>query len=287
MVICNQLIKKWLPVALVVASASVHAFSQAEVSQVQAPAWVQRGDLMMPLTPGMTLKHKDRITTGRGARAYLKLAEGSTVKLGANTQFVFYNASTRKQPVYRGALDVVQGAFRFTTDILQRKQARDLMVRVGTSTVGIRGTDVWGRASAAEDLAVLIEGKVEISRAGESVMLDTPLTRYRATPEEGILPLLQLDPNTLDVLARETEIMAGDGTLLRSGRWRVDLGSVDTQDEALSLYDQARAAGYAARINVRKAGSGLRYDVFIPNLATRAEAEALALRYQSGFRTAI
>jgi cell division septation protein DedD len=56
------------------------------------------------------------------------------------------------------------------------------------------------------------------------------------------------------------------------------LGEADSQDGALDLYDRARQAGYAAAIRSRSEGEAYRYRVFIRNLPSRAEAEALAAR---------
>jgi len=64
--------------------------------------------------------------------------------------------------------------------------------------------------------------------------------------------------------------------VLRGGKWRVTLASVATQDEALSVYDQLRTAGYAAEIHPVKAGEKRVYVVRISRLPTKADAEALA-----------
>jgi hypothetical protein len=53
--------------------------------------------------------------------------------------------------LFTAALDVSKGAFRLTTDIFQKFQRqRAINVRTGTVTIGIRGTDVWGRSNERE-----------------------------------------------------------------------------------------------------------------------------------------
>lgn len=253
----------------------------AVVDTVQAPAWLTRGGQVLPLTPGMEVKDTDRINTGANARAYIKLAEGSTVKLGENTQFVFYSEMKQPSDHFRGVLEIAKGAFRYTTGLLGKLKTRDLSVRVGVSTIGIRGTDVWGRAHEAEDMAVLIEGKVEMSRGSESMLLDKPLIQCRVPRDAAMLPLEKIDMSTLESLARETEILPGDGALAKGGRWKLMLGESDNQASALALYDRARNAGYAARIKVSKQAEAHVYTVHLPGFASQAEALAAAPRLKA------
>ncbi|HSB48795.1 MAG TPA: hypothetical protein VLD15_04705, partial [Burkholderiales bacterium] len=51
------------------------------VEGVVSPAWVERGGARLPLAVGMQLNDRDRVVTGSGSRALLRLAEGSAVKL--------------------------------------------------------------------------------------------------------------------------------------------------------------------------------------------------------------
>jgi hypothetical protein len=46
--------------------------------------------------------------------------------------------------VFRAALTVLAGAFRFTTDALDNRK-RDVAVKAKLVTAGIRGTDLWGK----------------------------------------------------------------------------------------------------------------------------------------------
>lgn len=255
------------------------------VEQVLAPAWLVRAGQSQPLAPGMALRDGDRVQTGAGARAYLLLGDGGRVKLGASTQFLIARAGDAESAdgmdangVYRAALDIVTGAFRYTTDLLKKLQPRDLSVRVGTTTIGIRGTDIWGRASPDEDMAVLIEGRVELTRGTETVIMSEPLSQYHAPRGGAIQPLGRIDPVALGELARETEIPASSGASSLQGRHVAALGSFATQAEALARYDQVRGAGYAARIRVAGQDGAYRYSVYLPGLASRAEAQAVAAR---------
>lgn len=268
------------------------AVSQATIETVQMPAWVERNGRTQPLAVGMEVQSGDRIRTGNQARAYLKLAEGSIVKLGENATLGFYSRSLKPDRIFKGALDVLKGAFRFTTNALQRTRSqRDLTIRVGTATAGIRGTDVWGKSDAERDLILLIEGKIEIRHAGSTLELDQPQV-YFAAPRNAAAQLRPVDPEDLRQWARETEILPGDGAMQRGGKWRVRLARVGSQREALVVYDSVRQAGYAAQIKVREApqdklekAEQWEYEVVLAQLPNQQEAAVVAqkIKTQLGF----
>jgi len=54
------------------------------------------------------------------------------------------------------------------------------------------------------------------------------------------------------------------------------LASVDTQQDALKIYDAVRAGGYAAEIRPHEAAGKHTYDVRLSQLPSKVEAQALA-----------
>ena len=253
----------------------------ATVEAVQSPAWLDRGGRSMPLAAGMELKSGDVLRTGPGARAYLMLAEGSRVKLGEVAQFTFYTTSQRPEKSFRGALDIVAGAFRFTTATLKRAMPREVAIRVGTATVGIRGTDLWGRTDKNGDLVALLEGRIEITRAGQTTELAQPMTYFDA-PTGKPAEVKTLDQETLARLARQTEIMAGDGVARAKGKWRILAGTAPSEEAALELYDRIREAGFAARVRPRRMeGGGWNYELRLGGYSSAAEAGVAAARLQA------
>ncbi len=266
--------------ALLFATA-VLAAAPATVEAVQSPAWRDRGGVTVPLAAGMELKSGDVLRTGSGARVYLMLAEGSRVKLGEAAQFTFNTTSLRPEKSFRGALDIVTGAFRFTTARLKKALPRDVAIRVGTSTIGIRGTDLWGKTDKDGDLVALLEGRIEITRAGQTTELAQPMTYFDA-PTGKAAEVKALDSETLVRLARQTEIMVGDGAARARGKWRVLAGTVASEEAALELYDRIRNAGFAARIRPRAAeGGGWSYELRLVGYSSAAEAEVAAARLKA------
>ena len=262
------------PPALAAPNAVVHA--------VQMPAWLDRAGRVTPLVPGQEMKSGDRVRTGEGARAYLKLPEGSLVKLGASAQLVFQTPPV-EDSTYRAAMDVLAGAFRFTTATVQKLRKRDVSIRVGTATIGIRGTDVWGRSGNDSDLVMLLEGQIELQPAlGEAFAMNEPNIVFTAAKGGAAAPLTVATPREIATRARETEIQSGDGAARSHGRWQLFLGSFAGQDAALAVYDQAQDKGFAARIRPGRDASGtLHYAVVLPGFADQAEAMAAALRLKA------
>jgi hypothetical protein len=267
----------------------VLAAPAATVEVVQAPAWRERDGITVPLAAGMELKGGDVLRTGPDARAYLMLAEGSRVKLGEAARFTFHSHSLRPQKHFRGALDVSAGAFHFTTGKRAKARPHDMAIRVGATTIGIGGTDLWGWTDGDGGMVALLEGRIEITRAGQTTRMDQPMNYFDA-PRGHTAKVKVLDPTVFRTLARQTEILPGDGAARAKGKWRV-LAAVATNEEAaLELYDQIREAGFAARIRPRAAEvEGWRYELLLSGFSSAAEAEVVALRLKTatGLKTSV
>ena len=266
-----------LLLALLLTSTTVFAVPAGLVDAVQAPAWRVRGEIQEPLVPGMAVENGDRIKTGTGARVYVKLAEGSTVKLGEAAELNLHSRSLKPRQFFRGALDVLTGAFRFTTSQAAKLKNRELAIRVGTATIGIRGTDVWGKSGKDQDLVMLIEGRIEVKHAGGNVVdMAEPLSVFVAPKGGAPLPLSQATQEELTSRAAETDLDPANGALRPHGQFSVKLGDGLDESGALALYDKVRKAGYNARIRPVADGEGWRYEVLIKGFASRKDAERAA-----------
>ena len=255
------------------------AAPNAVVDAVQAPAWRERAEQRLPLTPGMTLENRDRVITGNGARAIIQLGDGSAVKFGENVSVAVNAMKQEKSGSFSAALDVVKGAFRLTTDIFRKYQTqRAINVRTGTVTIGIRGTDLWGRSDSEKDFVCLLEGRIAVSHPqGEPTELTEPLQFYGAEKGKAPGPVASVEREQLAKWALETELQDAFGTQKQGGRWSLRFGQY-SEVEALALYDQFNAAGYAAKIMPLRADGGFVYEVRLGQLVTEREARALADR---------
>jgi hypothetical protein len=264
---------------------STPARADAWVSAVQMPGWIERAGVREPLSPGAVLRAGDVVVTGAGGRALVRLAEGSTVKLGESGRLAFSDlrVSRGATTVLAGLFDIAQGAFRFTTAAVQRRNsARDLQIRISTVTAGVRGTDLWGRGTAEREIVCLIEGSITVTRGSEApIQMSEPLSFFIAPVGAPALPVAPVDPKQLAQWASETEPVAGAGAAVEGGRWRVSVLRSADQGEALKSYDALRNAGFDARIRTTRgtdAAPGAGYDVGIGSLSSQAEARGLAAR---------
>ena len=267
--------RKVLFAALLLASTLAAAAPAAFVEGVQMPAWVDRAGHRQPVVPGMELKPGDRLTTGPGSRLAVRLSEGSTVKLGENGTLHLAELSPTKK-IFKAALGVLEGAFRFTTDVLAKSRPREIDIKVATVTAGIRGTDLWGKSTGDKQIVCRIERKIAVGAQGEAPLtMDEPLQFYRR--EQDITqPVGKVDEAQLAEWAKETEIEKGKGAARRGGKWKITLLSAARQVEVLDAYDRVREAGYGAQIFPARAGEKRVYLLQIRGLPSKDDADALA-----------
>ena len=195
--------KTWLAVASLAAVLPVAGAPAVVVEAVQDPAWVERGGKSTRLQPGAELRAGDKLRTGEDGRVRMKLAEGSTVKIGK--QATFGVEKVEPDGVFRATFTATAGAFRFTTDPARKGEAREVEIRTLNVTAGVRGTDFWGKSTPEREFVVLIEGRIAVGPTGQPpVTLSVPLDYYE---RRGVLASVrQLDAATLAEYARETEM---------------------------------------------------------------------------------
>jgi hypothetical protein len=254
----------------------------AAVEAVQWPAWVERGGAgRRPLQAGDTLAAQDRLLTGSGGRALLRLADGSGVKLGENAELGITALRRSDADVLKAALDVARGAFRFTTGLFAASlQRREVDVRVATITAGIRGTDLWGKSDGERDLVCLLEGRISVTHPQVPLAqkLDRPLSFVAAAKGQAPGAIVTADAAQVAAWSRETETEVGAGIARAGGMWTLGLATVASQEEALRLVDAASELGVPASVRPIGAADARRYRVRVTRLASRDEAAALAKR---------
>jgi hypothetical protein len=257
----------------------------AMVEAVQLSASVLRGGVSTPLAPGMELGSRDQVRTGPQSRVVLRTADGSTVKLGEQGSFFLDSARMREDNVFEAAMRIAEGAFRFTTEALEKFGGRrEVNITVKTVTAGIRGTDLWGKSTSDSQIVCLIAGTIEVTSPGERPFtMDRPLSFYAL---EGDLSraIATVPPGQFREWAAETETQPGRGVSRRGGKWKIAIAT-GKYDDTLKIYDELRKAGYPAEIVPSKAGEKRVYGVRLSNFETREDAEFVAddLKRQAGF----
>lgn len=262
---------KLIGAILLLLAQAVLAAPAGVVETVQFPAFLDRNGLTVPVSAGIELQQNDAVRTGEGGRLLIRLPEGSALKLGQNAHFQFDAVAVKKDGVFQAALQVLQGAFRFTTSPLAKKRPRNVSIGIArTLTIGIRGTDLWGRAREDKDVVCLIDGKIEVTgNDAKTVTLDQPLQFFQSTRTAPPLPVAFLDKAQLDEWATATELDTGKGAATTKGAWRVVASGFASHDDAVGTNRALRANGYPAEI-------GALNTVQITGLLGELEAETLA-----------
>lgn len=253
-----------------------NAEDSVTVEYVQAPAWVKDNNSLKALYPGQTLKQEQQVITGNSGKTVLKLSEGSAIKLGENSTFVINSIhdSQSNSDVFNAAFKVLKGAFRFTTRVFSpNAYKRNIKIATTTATIGIRGTDLWGRVKAQEDLVALLEGEISINRVNEDAILMTePLSVYTAKINEAANPLSTVDMNTVNQLALETELDSGKGIITQDGPYTVFVASSNKLEASERLKAQYISKGFPATITEIDINDTAWYRVGVSGYKTYADA---------------
>ena len=251
------------------------------VEGVLSPAWLERGGKREPLASGMELTAGDKVHTGPGSRALLRMAEGSAVKLGENATLAIDSLLLKKggdKTLVAAGFDVARGAFRFTTGVFAKPAAeREVKVKVSTITAGIRGTDLWGRSGEAEDLVCLVEGRVSVDHGGKQYTMAEPLQFFVVPRGAPAKPIALVAKHQVEQWVEETEMRDGRGASRRGGRYQVDVISTRDRSVAVKAHGVARDAGFPARIDPQQDSYGNEdHHVRIVSLASAKDAAVVA-----------
>lgn len=270
-----MIIRYGLQVLLLLLPLASAAQSGAIVEGMQQPVWVQRGQLRLSLHPGQVLSAGDRVLTGSTGKLVLRLGEGSRVKLGVNADFSLDKLeSETAEDVFVGFFRMVTGAFRFVTAEATKHRTRNVQIALGaTATIGIRGTDVWGKVAEDGNFVVLLEGAVEISRAGEQILaMNKPMTIFDAPQGQAAKPVVAVDPLKLAQWALETELDQHQGILSENGVYSVYLYSSVNRQYAEKRSHFLQKEGYAADIHAVEINDVTHYRVGVTGFVSQEDA---------------
>jgi cell division septation protein DedD len=172
-------------------------------------------------------------------------------------------------------MNVVKGAFRFTTRLAGRANRRDVRVRIGVVTAGVRGTDLWGKSADDKDLVCLLEGRISVASDGapEQTMSD-PLTFYVVPKGAPPNPIAPVDPKkVVDEWAPQTEMAPDGSAMTNEGRFKVVLMSRTSLNAAEWIAESLNGQGYPAEVARTDGDYG---SVFVRGFATRDDAQRFA-----------
>jgi len=253
------------------------------VSAVQSPAWLVHAGTATALKPGMLVADGDTLRTAAGGRVYVQLPEHSTVKLGENTEFATPAMQMTKDDqgsLFKGVLHVLKGVFRFTTSLVGHSERRHVDIQVGVATIGVRGTDVWGRSADDGSLVALLEGKVSMDMPGHpGMMMEQPM-HYMTMGSTGSDMKMGQDvtPDKVADWAAQTDVAPGSGVLTDDGRWTVALLSSTSDDDTLDLMQKLAVAGYPSEDATVTIKGRQWHRLLIKQAASYKDARAIAAK---------
>ena len=253
-------------------SLPLHAANEATLEAVQWPVWIERAGQQQPAQPGMVLQSNDRLLTGKSARVLVRLADGSAVKLGEQASFGV-SEIRREGEFLQAVLDASKGAFRFTTGLFNKVLGkRDVKIRVPNATLGVRGTDLWGKAEGDGYLVLLIEGRITVADGAGDPQEMAKALEYQTGGAGRATQRQSAEASQIKVWAAETEVDTARPHGSTRGKASAMLAKGVEQAAALALYDGGRRAGYPVRLS--PVGDG-RFDVRVSGLTDRRHADAL------------
>jgi hypothetical protein len=269
------------PTASTAAAAPAAAPVGSVIAAVQSPAWLVHAGNTTPLKPGMLVGDGDTLRTAAGGRVYLQLPERSMVKLGENTEFAtpaMQMAKDDQGSMFKGVLHVLKGVFRFTTDLLGKSQRRHVDIQVGVTTIGVRGTDVWGRASDDGSLVALLEGHISMDMPGHQGMSMDQAMHYMTTAPQGADMKMGMDvtPDKVADWAAQTDVNPGSGVLTGDGKWVVALVSSTSDADTAALMKKLATAGFPADDTQVTVKGTAYHRLVVRQAATFKDAKALA-----------
>jgi hypothetical protein len=163
------------PPARVAARAPQRRTSIDEVGSakvVRGSVRIERHGTSDVLAAGATILRNDRLATGPGARVQLVFLDGSHLALGENAEIVIddyvYRAGAKNGSL---VLDMVRGAFRFTTGKLGLLEDKRIEVRMPAATLAVRGTKFWGGPIDGGTGILVFSGVVHVRSLGGAVLL--------------------------------------------------------------------------------------------------------------------
>lgn len=267
--------------------------SEGRVAALHTPAWVERDGKKSPLKPGARIQAGDTLLTGKGGRVHLTLEDASTVKLGEDAQLEVAQLAAAQDDdggTLTGTLNVLRGAFRLTTQTLQKvSRRRELLVGVGgVFTAGVRGTDIWGKSDAAQDLICLLEGEIDVITGDDQALhLDHPMTFYVVPRGQSPKPVAPVPAEKLKGWFVQTELAAGTPALVENGAWTVGLVSHDNETAAVRAAEKLNSRGIPAEVFVATLKGKTWHRVALAGFAARADAARFRDQARKqGFKTA-
>lgn len=146
------------------------------ITNVVGTVGLQRDTRRLVPDEGLRVCRGDRISTGAGSIAEMRLRDGTRITVGKESEFAIREFRIHKHKPNVALFELAKGAFRSITGFITARPHR-YEVSTTVATIGIRGTDFWGGYGLTENGldVVMLEGKgVYVKTAAGQVELTAP-----------------------------------------------------------------------------------------------------------------
>ena len=143
------------------------------LERIQGEATVWRGETAIPAKTGDEITRGDTLSTAADSRLLVVFKDGTQLTLGeraeAFIEYFVYNPIKKKGAAF---VEVVKGAFRFTSGRIREFSDKRVEVRAGSLTFAADGSDFWGGPVEDDAYAfLLISGRLEVRNDAGMVIL--------------------------------------------------------------------------------------------------------------------
>ena len=257
------------------------ALAEVSIRSMNFPAWVERGELRVPVAPGDSLQVGDILQTGDNGRVWLQVKGGQVIKLGQASRIALERADYRGEgddAVFVAGFNLLNGVFRYTSRffILQRAARLEVDFRIGSSTIELDSADVYARAGNNEGQVLLLDGRIAITSPGQpAVILDEPLSHFNTAKKNSAGSIERLDAAIVESLSAETDLDASLGVAKTTGLKVLVLRSFANPSRADAEVARLQQSGYAARARAVEINGAPYTRVQLEGLESRAAAANL------------
>jgi hypothetical protein len=142
------------------------------LERIQGEATVWRGETGIPAKAGDEIARGDTLSTAADSRLLVVFTDGTRLTLGeraeAFIEYFVYNPIKKKGAAF---VEIVKGAFRFTSGRIRELSDKRVEVRAGSLTFAADGSDFWGGPMDDAYAFFLLSGRLEVRNDAGMVIL--------------------------------------------------------------------------------------------------------------------
>ncbi len=116
----------------------------------------------------------DIVTTGKNSRAFIFLVDNTEFTLSENAKFKVdeYNYSPNSIDTNKARYSVIEGAFRYVSGLVAKKDSPDIKIETPFGSIGIRGTDFTVAKATGGGYDILLDdGEIKVANEKGSTIL--------------------------------------------------------------------------------------------------------------------